>query len=94
MLSWGEYCGGGEPTTCWARPTVEHPRSMSEVRALLATSTAAGGDETVLDYVASVVEDPGFEFGPDCADALDAIGPVLVCRHLLLVGLFHISGMK
>lgn len=67
---------------------------MSEVRALLAKASAAGGDETVLDYVASVVEDPGFEFGPDCADALDAVGPVLVRMHLVRVKCLSIAVMK
>ena len=60
------------------QPATDDPRAMSGVRELLGKASAAGGDETVLDYVASVVEDPAFEFGPDCADALDAIGPVLV----------------
>ncbi|KAL6782230.1 GCN20 [Auxenochlorella protothecoides x Auxenochlorella symbiontica] len=51
---------------------------MSEVRALLERLSVDGGDETVLEYVASVVEDPDFEFGHDCEEAMDAIAPVLV----------------
>lgn len=36
------------------------------------------GDQTILDYLASILEDEHFEFGEDGEEAYEALGPFLV----------------
>ena len=44
------------------------------------------GDVTVLDYVASCLEDGEFEFGPDGEEAFEAFGEMLVSCLCLACG--------
>ena len=38
----------------------------------------SGGDETILQYVAAILEDEHFEYGDDGELAYEALGPFLV----------------
>jgi hypothetical protein len=50
--------------------------------AVLGSHSGGEGDETVLEYVRSVLGDEDFDLGPDGEEAYDAIGAMLVrcCR--------------
>ena len=50
----------------------------AEVRKVVETVVGTKGDDTVFEYVVSILEDGDFEFGPDGEDAFEAFGAVLV----------------
>ena len=50
----------------------------AEVRKVVEGVVGTEGDETVLEYVVSILEDGEFEFGTDGEDAFEAFGAVLV----------------
>ena len=50
----------------------------AEVRKIVESIVGTEGDETVLEYVVSILEDGEFEFGTDGEDAFEAFGAVLV----------------
>ncbi|KDD74650.1 hypothetical protein H632_c1158p0, partial [Helicosporidium sp. ATCC 50920] len=51
---------------------------MERTRSYLSTRLGSKVDDAVLEYVAGVVSDPLFEFGPRCEDAVDTLGPILI----------------
>ena len=53
--------------------------SPAEVRQVVEDVCGTKGDDTVFEYVVSILEDGEFEFGPDGEDAFEAFGAVLVC---------------
>lgn len=57
----------------------------AEVRRTVESIVGTEGDETVLEYVVSILEDGEFEFGTDGEEAFEAFGAVLVgCLCYLL----------
>ena len=50
----------------------------AEVRKVVESVVGTEGDETVLEYVVSILEDGEFEFGTDGEEAFEAFGAVLV----------------
>lgn len=52
--------------------------SPAEVRQVVEDVCGTKGDDTVFEYVVSILEDGEFEFGPDGEDAFEAFGAVLV----------------
>lgn len=50
----------------------------AEVRKVVQTVVGSKGDDTVFEYVVSILEDGDFEFGVDGEDAFEAFGAVLV----------------
>ena len=56
---------------------------MADAEATFREILGTNGDPEVLDYIVSVLGDESFEFGDDCEEALDALGPLLVSmtRH-------------
>ena len=50
----------------------------AEVRKVVESTVGTEGDETVLEYVVSILEDGEFEFGADGEEAFEAFGAVLV----------------
>ncbi len=59
--------------------------SPAEVRQVVEDVCGTKGDDTVFEYVVSILEDGEFEFGPDGEDAFEAFGAVLVCITQLIV---------
>ena len=51
----------------------------AEVRQTVEDVVGNKGDDTVFEYVVSILEDGEFEFGQDGKDAFEAFGAVLVC---------------
>ena len=54
----------------------------AEVRQVVEQVVGTKGDDTVFEYVVSILEDGEFEFGSDGEEAFDAFGAVLVRLHL------------
>jgi hypothetical protein len=54
---------------------------MPDVEAAVKEIVGTSGDDDVLNYVISILDDESFEFGDDAEDAFEAIGALLV-RHL------------
>lgn len=52
--------------------------TAAEVRKVVESTVGTEGDETVLEYVVSILEDGEFEFGIDGEEAFEAFGAVLV----------------
>ena len=50
----------------------------AETRQVVEDVVGTKGDDTVFEYVVSILEDGEFEFGPDGEDAFEAFGAVLV----------------
>ena len=50
----------------------------AEVRKIVESTVGTEGDETVLEYVVSILEDGEFEFGTDGEEAFETFGAVLV----------------
>lgn len=50
----------------------------AEVRKVVESIVGTKGDETVLEYVVSILEDGEFEYGTDGEEAFEAFGAVLV----------------
>ncbi len=50
----------------------------AEVRQVVEDVCGTKGDDTVFEYVVSILEDGEFEFGPDGEEAFEAFGAVLV----------------
>ncbi len=59
--------------------------SPAEVRQVVEDVCGTKGDDTVFEYVVSILEDGEFEFGPHGEDAFEAFGAVLVCITQLMV---------
>ncbi len=59
--------------------------SPAEVRQVVEDVCGTKGDDTVFEYVVSILEDGEFEFGPDGEEAFEAFGAVLVCITQLIV---------
>lgn len=58
---------------------------VTTVKEALASLCPADGDVDIIDYIASILEDGDFEWGNDCEDAMDALGPVMVCNITLCI---------
>ena len=54
----------------------------AEVRQVVEQVVGTKGDDTVFEYVVSILEDGEFDFGSDGEEAFDAFGAVLVWSHL------------
>ena len=52
--------------------------TAAEVRKVTESVVGTKGDDTVFEYVVSILEDGDFEFGPDGEDAFESFGAVLV----------------
>lgn len=52
--------------------------SMGSVRAVVLDVLGAHGDDTMLDYLVSAMEDEDFEWGADGEAAYDHLGPFIV----------------
>ena len=66
--------------------------SPAEVRQVVEDVCGTKGDDTVFEYVVSILEDGEFEFGPDGEDAFEAFGAVLVCiTQLIVLPLSHMQ---
>lgn len=59
--------------------------SPAEVRQVVEKVCGTKGDDTVFEYVVSILEDGEFELGPNGEDAFEAFGAVLVCVTPLIV---------
>lgn len=55
--------------------------ALASTRQIVEDVVGTKGDDTVFEYVLSIVEDPDFDFGEDGADAFEAFGAVLVRTH-------------
>lgn len=51
---------------------------MVDVRAAVESVIGKKGDETIIDYIVSCVEDDDFEFGEDGEEAFENLGDMMV----------------
>ncbi|GAB4813067.1 hypothetical protein N2152v2_000113 [Parachlorella kessleri] len=51
---------------------------VKDVRSIVEGVIGTSGDDTIIDYIASCVEDTDFEWGDDAEEAYEAIGPMMV----------------
>ncbi len=79
-----------EETAASAKCEPQHTTmpTAAEVRQVVEDVVGTKGDDTVFEYVVSILEDGEFEFGADGEDAFEAFGAVLVQSSLLDVVIY------
>jgi hypothetical protein len=51
---------------------------MAHVRGAVESVLGKNGDDTIVDYIVSVMEDDDFDFGKDGEEAFESVGPIMV----------------